>query len=192
MKRTELLIALTATALLAACGGDKTTADEDGKKPESAVPITDFRKQQEKFADSVLSHTEVSSKVVEKLGKGYQVGSLRLRDSVALLARDAGCFVRARETDPYLAGTVTFWVNMSVIGSDLIQVQEPNSKWTSQAGNLVVACLNQAARKWKFNDSFGKPGGYIVQVQFRTDTTDVATKAENAAAPKAGGAKKKS
>jgi hypothetical protein len=56
-------------------------------------------------------------------------------------------------------------VNMGVIGSDIVRIQE--SKWTSAAGNIVDACLNKAAQSWKFDGTFGKPAAYIVQVQFR-------------------------
>lgn len=157
---------------LSACGAEKKKDDDPGTKPTAKAedtPISpeDYRKRQKQFADSVLNSTGNAKALVAKLGKGYDVGSTRLRDTVAMLAADkkTDCFGIGRKTDPYLAGTVSFWVNINVVGSDVIRVQE--SKWTSAAGNVVDACLNQAAKEWRFDTTFGKPMAYIVQVQFK-------------------------
>lgn len=163
----QLLIC--ALVALAACGGDNAKDDaaagaatNGAKEPESPDA---YRKRQQAFADSVLNANQSASAVVQKLGKGYAVGSVRLRDTVALLATKADCFATARKTDPYVAGTVSFFVNMSMIGSDVSRVQE--SKWTSAAGNIADACFNEQAKQWKFDTTFGKPTAYIVQVQFK-------------------------
>jgi hypothetical protein len=160
------LIGVTVLAL-AACGGDKKTADDTEKGPISPnVSPEQYRKRQEQFADSVLNATSSAKVVAEKLGKGYAVGSARLRDTVAFLAGEkTDCFQIGRKTDPYLAGTVSFWVNMNVIGSDVVRVQDSN--WTSAAGSLVNACLGEQAKDWKFDTTFGTPAAYIVQVQFK-------------------------
>jgi hypothetical protein len=169
LKCTMLCLAFA----VAACSGEKrkdddeTTASAQTKIAATALSPDDYRKKQRAFADSVLNVTGSAKALVEKLGKGYAVGSTRLRDTLALLAADkkTDCFTVGRKVDPYLAGTVSFWVNISVIGSDIVRVQE--SKWTSAAGNTVDACLNQAAKDWKFDATFGKPAAYIVQIQFK-------------------------
>ncbi|MFA6168800.1 MAG: hypothetical protein WC700_19405, partial [Gemmatimonadaceae bacterium] len=69
------------------------------------------------------------------------------------------------EVDPYLAGTVTFYIHMSVVGSDVVRVQK--SEWTSQAGNMADKCLTEAATKWKFPMGMAKQGQYLLQVQFK-------------------------
>lgn len=157
-----LLLALLATA---ACAKDKGKDDEE-KTPVNQTP-EQYRVRQQAFADSVLNASSSAKSVVDKLGKGYAIGSVTMRDTVAFLASDttAKCFKVGRSTDPYLAGTVSFWVNMNVTGSDVIRVQK--SEWTSTAGNIVDACLNQLAKKWKFDSNLGKPAAYIVQVQFK-------------------------
>lgn len=152
----------------AACGGDepKTPAAAAASSPVGVSP-DEYRKKQQAYADSVLNASRSSKDVVEKLGKEYAVGSVRLRDSLALLAGKTDCFLKGRETDPYLAGTVSFFVFMSPVGSNVVRVQEDATTWTSAAGNIVNSCLNIASQKWKFNESFGKQGAYITQVQFK-------------------------
>ena len=169
LKRMMMLSLLA----LAACGGDKKKDDDDdaeaAKKTRAAageLSVADFQKKQAAFADSVLNASSSPKQLVQKLGKGYDVGPVRLRDSVAYLAgTKTDCFQKARKEDPYLAGTVSMFVNIGVIGSDVVRVQE--SSWTSIAGNLVDACLNTEAKTWKFDATFGKPAAYIVQVQFK-------------------------
>jgi hypothetical protein len=153
---------------LAACGGDKKKDDEAAAKAiaeKAPVSAQDYRKQQIAFADSVLNGASSAKDVANKLGKDYDVASIRLRDTVAVLATKSECFKSARGVDPYVAGTVDLSVHFSVVGSDAIRVQE--SKWTSPAGNITDACLNKESQKWKFDATFGKQGVYIVQVQFR-------------------------
>lgn len=158
--------ALVIALLVAACGGEKTasTPSSDAVANGGMSPI-EYRKAQERYADSVLNATTMAKQVVDKLGKGYAVGSTRLRDSLATLSTKSDCFGQGRKTDPYLAGTVSFFVFMSVVGSNVVRVQE--SQWTSQAGNIVDSCLNLASKDWKFDSSFGKTAGYITQVQFK-------------------------
>ena len=158
-----------AVLLVGACRKDKA-ADEDeakAKQVDPAVIVAEYKKQQAAFADSVLQTAPSPKKVVAALGNKYEVGSVRLRDTVAVLAGDPklGCFDKGKHVDPYLAGTVSFWINMSVVGSDVVRVQE--STWTTKAGDLVVSCLNDASKGWKFSTAFGAPNAYIVQVQFR-------------------------
>jgi hypothetical protein len=164
--RTSALILLVVATV--ACGGDET------KPPAAAASTTstgvspdDYRKAQQAYADSVLNASRSSKEVVERLGKEYAVGSVRLRDSLALLVGKTDCFLNGRKSDPYLAGTVSFFVFMSPVGSNVVRVQDEGTTWTSAAGNIVNSCLNIAAQKWKFNESFGKQGGYITQVQFK-------------------------
>jgi hypothetical protein len=187
LKRVMLLSFVAIAALASACSKKDKSKDDD---PQATAGVTDenksaldYRKRQQAFADSVLNASSNSKTVADKLGKGYGVGSTRLRDTLALLV--AGnkdeCFKAGRSTDPYLAGTVSFFVNMGVIGSDIVRVQE--SKWTSAAGNIVDACFNKAAQSWKFDGTFGKPAAYIVQVQFKLVPPvvgDSATKAKSA------------
>ena len=168
--KRALMLSLLA---LAACGGDKKKDDDDeaeaAKKkgaPAGQVSVEDYQKKQAAFADSVLNASSSARQVAQKLGKGYDVGAVRLRDSVAFLAGSkTDCFQKARKEDPYLAGTVSMFVHISVVGSDVVRVQESN--WTGIAGNLVDACLNTEATHWKFDSTFGKPAAYIVQVQFK-------------------------
>lgn len=162
-------VLLCSLGTLAACGGERSKNAESesaaGQKGAAMESPDQFRARQQAFADSVLLATGRANDLVQKLGKGYAVGSVRLRDTVAMLAGKTTCFPTARKTDPYLAGTVSVFVNISVVGSDVVRVQE--SKWTSAAGNIVDACLNEESRKWKFDATFGKPAAYIVQVQFK-------------------------
>jgi hypothetical protein len=164
--------ALLAVFALAACTGEKApdaaataaaAADSAAKLP-GADPDA-YRKSQEAYADSVLNRVSTAKQVVEKLGKGYDVGSTRLRDTLALLSSKADCHAQGRKMDPYLAGTVSYYVFMSVVGSNVIRVQE--SQWTSGAGKAVDLCLNDVAKNWKLDSSFGAPNQYIAQVQFK-------------------------
>ncbi len=153
----------------AACGGDEKAPPPatSGEATVAGVSPDEYRKAQQAYADSVLNASHSSKDVVAKLGSEYAVGSVRLRDSLALLAGKTDCFLKGRESDPYLAGTVSFFVFMSPVGSNVVRVQDDGTTWTSAAGNIVNSCLNIAAQKWKFSESFGKQGGYITQVQFK-------------------------
>ena len=170
----KLKYALLASLIaLAACGGDKTKDDANSVKPldPNAVSPDEYRKRQQAFADSVLNTTKPAKDVVQQLGKGYAVGSVALRDTLASLTGNSGCFKIGRNTDPYLAGTVSIFAHMAVIGVDLLQVQESGTKWTSTAGNLVNACLSTKMKDWKLDTRYGKPAAYIVQVQFKSDSS---------------------
>jgi hypothetical protein len=154
----------------AACGGDagdKTASTATTKAPAPTVSPDEYRKAQQRIADSVLNQIKGADDIVKDLGKGYEVGSVRLRDSIAVLATKSNCFLDGRQSDPYLAGTVSFYVFMSVVGTNVVRVQENATKWTSTAGNIVNSCLNVAAKNWTFDTSFGKPANYIIQVQFK-------------------------
>ena len=164
MRRRASVFVLALMA--AACGGEKTEkAPTPAAVSDGAVSPDEYRKAQQRFADSVLNATTTAKQVVAKLGKDYAVGSTRLRDSLAVLSTKSECFAQGRKSDPYLAGTVSFFVFMSVVGSNVVRVQE--SQWTSQAGNIVDSCLNLASKDWKFDSSFGKTAAYITQVQFK-------------------------
>lgn len=167
--RMQIVTVLTLGAVLmlgGACRRDKSTDEELTAKAAVNEPEA-WKKKQAAFADSVLQSAPNAKKVVDKLGAKYEVGSTTLRDSVSALAHDAkaDCFGRGKLVDPFLAGTVTFWVNMSVVGSDVIRVQE--SKWTTPAGDVVDGCLGELVKGWKFSTALGAPNAYIVQVQFR-------------------------
>ena len=153
----------------AACGGDSKDAPSLAASgaPSPTLSPDAYRKAQQQYADSVLNVTQNSAAIVKRLGKEYQVGSVRLRDSIAALSAKTGCFANGRSSDPYLAGTVSFYLFMSVVGSNVVRVQEDATQWTSQAGNIVNSCLNIAAKDWKFDSSFGTPAAYITQVQFK-------------------------
>ncbi len=157
---------------LAACGSDKAKDDAaagvDRKLAETSPDA--YRKKQQDFADSVLNTSKPVKDVVQQLGKGYEVGPVALRDTIASLAQNTKCFQAGRDKDPYLAGTVSLFAHMAVIGVDLIQVQISGTKWTSPAGELVNACLDSEAKNWKLDMRYGKPAAYIVQVQFKTDS----------------------
>lgn len=169
MKTTR--IALFALLTVAACRGDKvqpadTSAAAPTSEQERARMVADYKKRQSDFADSVLQAVTPTTKIVQKLGKGYSVGGPVLRDSLlAFIAKSPQCYQDGKRVDPHLAGTVSFLINMSVIGSDVVRVQE--SQWTSQAGNIADKCFNDAALKWKFGMTVAKAGAYILQVQFK-------------------------
>jgi hypothetical protein len=170
MKLNHIL--LCSLFAMAACGGDKTKDDAKSAAPDRTTESPDqYRKRQQAFADSVLGTTKPVAKVVAALGKGYAIGSVSLRDTIAALAQASNCFRTGRAADPYLAGTVSVFAHMSVVGVDLIQVQRSETKWTSPAGDLVNACIDTEAKKWKLDMTFGKPASYIVQVQFKSDTS---------------------
>lgn len=170
MKTTR--IALLAVLTLAACSGEKVQpADTSAAaaltpEQEEARTAADYKKRQAAFADSVLQTVTPTTKIVQKLGKGYAVGGPQLRDSLlAFIAKTPQCYKDGKSVDPYLAGTVSFFINMNVTGSDVVRVQE--SQWTSQAGNITDKCFNDAALKWKFGMTVSKPGAFILQVQFK-------------------------
>jgi hypothetical protein len=165
--RTRQTTLATLILFAVACGGDETPrkSPDSGIGANPAVSPDAYRKQQQAYADSVLNRVAPASQVAKELGAGYEVGSTRLRDSLMVLATKSGCFMKGRESDPYLAGTVTWYVYMSVVGSNVVRVQK--SDWTSPAGNIVDSCLNLDSKNWKFDPSFGKPASYITQVQFK-------------------------
>ena len=82
-QRTALFLTVSALTL-AACGGDsKDKANADIRNnPNAAVSPDDYRKAQRAYADSVLNASKTSKDVVQKLGKDYAVGNVRLRDSL--------------------------------------------------------------------------------------------------------------
>ena len=159
-----LLTFAALTATVAACSGD-SKAEDGSDRAAPVVSAAAYKKMQQAFADSVLNASSSSTDIAKKLGEDFDVGSVRLRDSLDLLASKTDCFAKGRQGDPYLAGTASFFVFMSAAGSNIVRVQE--STWTSEAGNIVNSCLNLAAKDWKFNTTFGKPASYIAQVQFR-------------------------
>ncbi len=174
MSNTRLTFVLISSLFVLAACGDKTKDDAGAKaSTPAAVSPDEYRKRQQAFADSVLGASKPVAKVVEQLGKGYAVGPVALRDTLASLAQNTNCFKTGRDTDPYLAGTVSIFAHMAVIGVDLIQVQRSDTKWTSAAGELVNACLETEMKKWKLDMRYGKPAAYIVQVQFKTDTAAI-------------------
>lgn len=165
--------ALMAVLALAACSGDKVQPADSSAADAALTPdqqeaksIELYKKRQAAFADSVLQTVTPTTKIAERLGKGYAVGSVKMRDALlGHIAKTPQCFQDGKGVDPYLAGIVTFYIHMSVVGSDVVRVQE--SQWTSQAGNITDKCFNEAAREWKFAMGMAKAGGYILQVQFK-------------------------
>ena len=153
--------------MAAACGGDKPAADAGGGT-NRPFDVDAYKKRQAAFADSVIRSAPSAKKVAEKLGPKYEIAPQMLRDSIAVLAQDPkrACYAAGKAIDPYLAGVVSLWVNMSVTGTDVIRVQE--SQWSSLAAGVAVdECLNAAAATWKLSTALAKPSPYIVQVQFR-------------------------
>ena len=165
--------ALIAVLALAACGRDKvqpadSSATEATMTPEQeeAKSAADYKKRQAAFADSVLQTVTSTTKLTEKYGKDFAVGSLKMRDSLLVfVGRTPQCYKDGKSLDPYLAGTVTFYIHMSVVGSDIARVQE--SQWMSPAGNITDKCFNDAGRNWKFPMGMAKQGKYLLQVQFK-------------------------
>ena len=162
------IASFAALTALVACGGDSAAKVEPAPPAGAPVSADVFRKQQERYADSLINVAKTSKDVVAKLGKGYDVGSLRLRDSLAVLTAKSNCYAQGRQSDPYLAGTVSYFVYMSVVGSNVVRVQQ--GEWTSAAGNIVEACLNVASKDWRFDTTFGKPASYITQVMLKPET----------------------
>jgi hypothetical protein len=175
MKLTRLLtFSLAATFALVACGGDKVKPDDAAATADAALTpeqkeakqALDYQKKQSAFADSVLGNAKSAVEVAKKYGANVQVGTVQMRDSITkYVSNNPQCFKSGRDLDPYLAGTVTFYVHMSVIGSDVIRVQ--TSEWTSQAGNAVDKCFNEITPKWKLPMGMAKQGQYMLQVQFK-------------------------
>ncbi|MHB1312044.1 MAG: hypothetical protein ACYC3L_08505 [Gemmatimonadaceae bacterium] len=171
--RIALLSALALTSAIAACKGDKVQPDgaadsASAMSPEQreAKAAEDYKAKQAAFADSVLKNSSTTKTIVDKLGKGYEVGTVAMRDSiVARIGTTPQCYKDGKNIDPYLAGTVSFYIHLNPAGSDLIRVQE--SQWTSQAGNVTDKCLNEAARQWKLPMGMGKQAAYVVQIQFK-------------------------
>lgn len=165
-------LSLFAMLTLAACSREKVQPEGAGAdaqltpEQQEAKKTADYRKRQAAFADSVLGTAKGVAELAKVYGKDVQVGSVRLRDSLMkYVAATPQCFKNGRDADPYLAGTVTFYVHFSVVGSDVVRVQK--SEWTSQAGNISDKCFNDAAVKWKFPMGLSKQGQYLLQVQFK-------------------------
>ena len=165
-------LSLLAALSLAACGGDKVQPDGEGAdsaltaEQREAKSAEEYKKRQATFADSVLGNARSATEVAKGYGKGVEVGNVQMRDSLLKFVEAAPqCFKNARDVDPYLAGTVTFYIHMSVVGSDVVRVQ--TSQWTSQAGNMADKCLTEAATKWKFPMGMARQGQYVLQVQFK-------------------------
>lgn len=175
MKLTRLItFSLAASFALAACGGDKVKPDDANASADASLTpeqreakqAQDYQKRQAAFADSVLSNSKSVAEVAKTYGAAVQVGTVQMRDSLTkYVAANPQCFKTGRDIDPYLAGTVTFYVHMSVVGSDVIRVQ--NSEWTSQAGNAVDKCFNDITPKWKLPMGMAKQGQYMLQIQFK-------------------------
>jgi len=165
-----IVLSVLAMLAMAACSREKVkpsdadTAAESDARARKAVQ--EYKTRQTAFADSVLQSASSTRQVVDKLGKAYEVGSLPMRDSlVQWVRRTPECYANGKALDPYLAGTVTFRIHMSVVGSDNVRVQE--SSWTTKAGGMVETCFNEAAAKWKFPMGMAKQGMYLLQVQFK-------------------------
>lgn len=162
---------------LAACSGEKVKPDENvpaAADPAiaTAIKTKEYQAKQAAFTDSVLKNTKSASQLVSQAGKGYAVGTVQMRDSlVKYVAATPSCMTEGRKLDPYLAGTVTFFVNMGVVGSDVVRVH--TSEWTSQAGKMVDKCFNEASHGWKFPMGIAKPASYLLQVQFKPDSVKV-------------------
>lgn len=162
-----------AALALGACSRDKVQPDEKAAADSALSPeeiqakaTAQYKAKQSAFADSVLKNSSSVAKIAEKLGKGYDVGTVQLRDSlVKYVAATPKCYKDGKEIDPYLAGTVTFRIHMSVVGSDNVRVLE--SQWTSPAGNVTDKCFNEAAVKWKFPMGTAKAGYHLLQIQFK-------------------------
>lgn len=165
-------LSLIALFAVAACGGDKVQPDAETADSSltpaqrEAKSVAEYQKRQASFADSVLGNARSATDVAKSYGNEVQVGSVQMRDSLLKYVQATPqCFKNAREVDPYVAGTVTFYIHMSVVGSDIVRVQ--TSEWTSPAGNVADKCLSEAATKWKFPMGMAKQGRYVLQVQFK-------------------------
>lgn len=181
MTRTRLtLVPLLGILLIAACAREKTKPEDES--PEAAAAratreVLDYKRRQLAFADSVLGNAKSVTDMAKEAGKTFEVGSVILRDSLMKFVNATPqCYRNGRSVDPYLAGTVTFYIHMSVVGSDVIRVQR--SDWTSQAGTVADRCLDESATSWKIPMGVQKQGHYLLQVQFKQpiDTTAEASK----------------
>lgn len=170
MKLTRLFLLSVLT--LAACKGEKVQPSDSGAEatitPEQkeAKAALEYKQRQAVFADSVLRSAPSTTELTREFGKEYTVGTVAMRDSlVAWIGKTPKCYADGKDVDPYLAGTVTFFIHMAVTGSDVIRVQTSN--WTSQAGNITDKCLTDSARNWKYPMGVAKQGRYLLQVQFK-------------------------
>lgn len=171
-------VALLALATLAACGGD-TSEDEAEEAPSAQVTPEEYAKRQQAFADSIIKSAKAPEKLVEELGKGYAVANAALTDSLKSRLVASDCFKKGQEIDPYLGGSVSFMLHMSIVGVDAAYVQD--SKWSSPAGNVVNSCLNAQAKGWKIGRTGPINTANIVQHEFpstppRLPSTDSAAK----------------
>ncbi|MFI5232832.1 MAG: hypothetical protein ACHQSE_10015 [Gemmatimonadales bacterium] len=164
-----LILSLVA---IVACGRDRSgdTADPPDQRSTALSP-EQYRQRQQAIAESLLASSRPVEKVVEELGQSYAIGPDALRDTIVALAQGTTCFEAGRNTDPYLAGTVNIMARMTPTGTDLVRVLAAHTRWTSAAGDLVNACLNTEMRRWKLDAHYGKPAGYVVQVQFGAATS---------------------
>lgn len=164
--RNLVLVAL-GTVVAAGCGDqpDAVASETRGSVRAPRMTTNDYKAARAKAADSLLKSTKPTGQVVKDLGTEYLEAPPALRDSLAVLSAKAGCFATGRGADPFLAGTAQFFVYTSSAGSEIVRVEK--SSWTSEAGNVVNACLNLAAKDWKFGTEYGKSGVLVAQVQFK-------------------------
>ncbi len=172
MRITRLTTLSLLAVLAAACGGEKVQPEganaDSTLTPEQreAKSAAEYRKKQAAFADSVLGNSKNAAEMAKSLGKGIQVGTVQMRDSlVKFVQASPQCFKQGRDVDPYLAGTATFYIHMSVVGSDVVRIQKGD--WTSPAGTIVEKCFADITPKWKFPMGMARQGEYVLQVQFK-------------------------
>jgi hypothetical protein len=164
--RPRPLLIAALVLLLSGCGPG---TEADAKEPEvTRMTREAYGKSREVHADSVLNAARPVSEIVKDLGADYLEASTKMIDSLSVLSARTDCFATGRSIDPYLAGTVSYSVYMSKIGSTLIQIEL--SKWSSLAGNVVHSCLNLAAKAWHFGPEFGTRGRQVAQVKFGAHT----------------------
>lgn len=165
--RRHAALALLALATAVACADsaeDEETEDEQAAAAALALSNEDYAKRQQQFADSIIRSAATPEQLVDKLGKGYAVADIGLTDTVKTRLTGSDCFEKGREIDPYLGGSVSFMLHMSIVGVDAAYVQD--SKWSSPAGNVVNACLNAQAKGWKIGRSGPLNTAYIVRHDF--------------------------
>jgi hypothetical protein len=169
---SRLLVVAACCALssaVAGCGSETNAAAEEVHESPKVGQVARmtreaYGKSRQVFADSVLKAAKPASEVVKDLGDEFVEASPRLVDSLTTASNLTDCFETGRKVDPYLAGTVSYSVDLGEMGSTLVQIQQ--SQWTSTAGNIVHACLQLAARAWKFGPEFGTAGRQVAQVKF--------------------------
>jgi hypothetical protein len=158
--------AVAAIIATGACNSDKPE-DTPGNTAAMDSSIALWKRRQA-TADSVVGAAPSTKEVVDQLGgKLYSEAEGDVKDAMmkeSEKTRDCYTNVR-RDIDPNLTAVLYVVGNFGLAGWDVIRVE----RWSlsSEAGNAVIACINQRAKaEWKLPTKDVKPGAHILKLVY--------------------------